>query len=538
MSHASIILRGGRIFCGLHEGFAEALAIAGDRVLAAGTAAEIDALRGPATRVIELDGRLAIPGLNDAHMHVPHFGLGMVELNLRTEAGVSSVGEILSRVAAEVARKAPGEWVVGRGYDHNELAEKRHPSLEELGAAAPRNPVLLKRTCGHIAVANPLAFQAAGIDHDTPSPAGGLIERRDGALTGLLAESAMRLIEDVKPKASVAELREAIERCGAYMLSQGFTSVMDAAVGMVAGMAELDAYEQLAEAGRLPIRTWICLYGDARGIADAAFERGFRFGREIGFLRYGAMKVFADGSAGGLTAAMTQAYVVGDPGNRGILSLSRDEMHGLLSRYHDQGYQLAIHAIGDAAIEQVLSGIEAAAGVGSLRARRHRIEHCGFLTDGQLVRMAAAGIEPVPQPVFIYEFGDLYIQNVGMERATGSYPLRKWLDAGLHPAASSDAPVCTPDPFKNLFTMVTRRSKRGTILGESERVSLAEAIHAYTACGAYTQFAEQRLGVLKPGYLADVAVLSRDIFACEVEEIEFDVRCDMTILNGQIAYAR
>lgn len=539
MDHADIILTGGSIFCGLQEGFAEALAIRGDRIQATGSAQEIAALRGPATRTLDLAGRAAIPGLNDAHMHLLMVGLGMGEVNLRTESGVDSVGEILARVTAAAARKSPGEWVVGRGYDHNELREQRHPRIEELEAAAPRNPVYVKRTCGHLAVANHQALQAAGIGYDTPSPDGGVIERREDRLTGLLAERAMRLVEDVMPKPSVAQLCAAIERAGTHMLSQGFTSVMDAAVGMGAGMAEIEAYEQLASSGRLPLRTWISIYGDPQGIAAPAHAGGYRFGREVGLLRYGAMKVFADGSAGGLTAAMSEPYAVGDPDNRGILCFTEPEMHGLLSRYHRQGYQLAIHAIGDAAIEQVLSGMEQAGTTEQpVRGRRHRIEHCGFLSDAQLARMAAAGIDPVPQPVFLYESGDLHLQNVGAERAAASYPMRKWLDAGLHPAASSDAPVCATDPFKNLFTMVTRQSKRGTTIGVGERLSLPEAVHTYTACGAYTQFAEERQGVLKPGYAADVAILSEDIFKGDPARLETDVRCDVTILAGRVVFDR
>lgn len=539
MTRADTVLSNGRIFCGLAEGFAEALAIADGKVLAAGSAAEIAALQGPGTKVVDLAGRVAVPGFNDAHMHLLPLGLAMGEVNLRPEEGVGSIDEILRRVAATAKTRKPGEWVVGRGYDHNELAERRHPTAEELDRAAPDNPVYIKRTCGHVGVVNSRAMQAAGIGHNTQSPDGGLIERRDNKLTGLLAESAMRLIVEAMPQPSAAELKAAIETAGHYMLSQGFTSVMDAAVGMTAGMAELEAYEEVARAGTLPVRTWVCIYGNADGIGDEAYAAGYRFGRETGLLRYGAMKVFGDGSAGGLTAAMSEPYRVGDPDNRGIFIYSDTQMHGYLAHFHKLGYQLAIHAIGDAAIEQVLSGIEKAdSPAHPIKGRRHRIEHCGFLTDNQLARMAAAGIDPVPQPAFIYEFGDLYVTNLGQERADASYPMRKWLDAGLHAAASSDAPVCATNPFKNLFTMVTRRTKRHSVIGGAERLSMAEAVHAYTLLGAYTQFAEDRLGRLVPGQLADIAVLSRDIFAIPVEAVENDVRCDLTLLGGEIVFDR
>lgn len=539
MEKASLILTGGRVFCGLNEGFVEAIAVASGRVLAAGSAEKIAELAGPDTRIIDLVGRTAIPGLNDAHMHLLPYGLNMSQINLRPESGASSVAEILRRVAERAKTAKPGEWIKGRGYDHNELVERRHPTAEELDRVAPNNPVYLVRTCGHVAVINTAAMREAGIGHNTPSPDGGLIERRDNKLTGLLAERALRLIVDAAPRPSAEELRGAIDLAGRFMLSQGFTSVMDAAVGMAAGMDEIDAYEDLAKAGTLPLRTWVCIYGNTDGIGDKAHAAGYRFGREVGMLRYGAMKVFGDGSAGGLTAAMSQPYLVGDPDNRGIFCYSDKDMHDFLAHYHNLGYQLAIHAIGDAAIEQVLSGIEKAGTAEKpILGRRHRIEHCGFLSDGQIARMAAGGIDPVPQPVFMYEFGDLYITNLGQARTDVAYPMRKWFDAGLHPAASSDAPVSTTDPFKNLFTMTTRMSNRHTVLGEGQKLSMAEAIHAYTYFGAYTQFAEEKVGRLVPGQLADIAVLSHDVFTIHPDEVERDTRCDLTILGGEVVFDR
>jgi predicted amidohydrolase YtcJ len=539
MDKADLILTNGRIFCGLHDGFAEALAVSGGRVVATGKASDIAGLAGGSTRTLDLGGRLAVPGLNDAHMHLLPYGLYMAEINLRPETGASSVGEILRRVAEKAKTAKPGEWILGRGYDHNELVEKRHPTAEELDRVAPRNPVYIKRTCGHVAIANTLALREAGIGHNTPSPDGGLIERRDNKLTGLLAERAMRLIVDVAPKPTRAELRAAIDRASRFMLSQGFTSVMDAAVGMAAGMEEIAAYEELAAADGLPLRVWACIYGNPDGIGDKAYEAGYRNGRRTGLLHYGAMKVFGDGSAGGLTAAMSEPYLVGEPDNRGIFCFSDKEMHQFLAHYHALGYQLAIHAIGDAAIEQVLSGIEkAGTSEQPIAGRRHRIEHCGFLTDGQIARMAAAGIDPVPQPIFMYEFGDLYLRNVGDIRTAAAYPMRKWLNAGLHPAASSDAPVSTTDPFKNLFTMTTRMSNRHTVLGPDQALSISEALHTYTYCGAYTQFAEAEVGRLVPGLAADIAVLSDDIFTIEPARLENDIRCDLTVLNGKVVFDR
>ena len=533
-----LLLTGGRIFLGLAEGESDALAISGNRVLATGQAARDAA--GPGTRRIDLAGRLALPAFNDCHMHLMSVGLGLSQLNLRPESGADSIDEILSRVRSAAARKAPGEWVLGRGYDHAELREDRHPTAEELDAAAPDNPVYLVRTCGHVAVASSRALQAAGIGHNTPVPPGGLIERRDNKLTGLLAEQAMRLVQVVLPEISDAAMVEAIEHAGKHMLEQGIASVMDANVGPRRGLAEIAAYETAKRTGRLPVRTYVCLFGHPppAGIVRAAHAAGYTHLSGDDFLRIGPVKVFADGSAGGRTAAMSAPYLGGSGANkedRGVFVWDDATMHALLKEYHDLGYQLAIHAIGDAAIEQVLTGMEKA---GAAPANRHRIEHCGFLTPGQRARMKARGILPVPQPVFIYEFGDLYIKVCGRERSDASYPMRTWVEEGHFPGASSDAPVSTTDPFKNLFTMVTRRTNKGTVLNPDQTLTLAQAIHALTFNGAYVSKCEDRKGRLLPGMLADVAVLSRDPFNDGPDALEHDTRADMTIVDGRVVYDR
>jgi len=220
-------------------------------------------------------------------------------------------------------------------------------------------------------------------------------------------------------------------------------------------------------------------------------------------------------------------------GGTGIFTFPDDTIHALLKHYHEQGWQLDIHAIGDAAIEQVLAGMEAACSPAYPFAdRRHRIEHCGFVTRNQMARMKARGILPVPQPVFLYEFGDLYVRNLGLPRSEHAYPMRSWLEEGHHPAASSDCPVSTVDPFINLFTMLTRKTNRGTVLGASEALSVEQAVHCQTWCGAYTQFAEHERGTITPGMQADIAILSRDIFTSTPEELLHDTRADLTLRDG------
>ncbi len=529
---ADVLIEGGRVFRGLAGGFSDAVALKEGCVLALGDDAR--AAAGAGTRRIDLGGRVAIPAFNEAHMHLLPYGLGLSQVNLRAEE-VRTLDEVLRRIG-DAAKAAPkGSWVLGRGYDHAELDVGRHPLASELDRVAPDNPVAIVRTCGHMSVTNSMAMKLAGVGHNTPDPEGGVIERRNGALTGLFQERAMRLVRDVIPPPSEATMVGAIGAACDHLASLGFASATDMNVGMTAGMAEVAAYGAAKAAGRLTQRMWQVLAGNPEGIAAEAWAAGMRPMDGDDSLRWGAVKVFADGSAGGLTAAFFEPYI---QGGTGVFTFPDETIHALLKQYHEQGWQLDIHAIGDAAIEQVLLGMEAAdSAAHPFAGRRHRIEHCGFVTRDQRRRMKARGILPVPQPVFMYEFGDLYVRNLGPARSMHAYPMKTWLDDGAHPAASSDCPVSTVDPFVNLFTMLTRKTNRGTLMGPEERLSAEEAVHCYTWCGAYTQFAEDRRGTLEPGMRADIAVLSRDVFAIDAEELR-SVQADFTLRDGAPIFDR
>lgn len=521
-------------------GTVEALAIGGGRILGLGRDSDIETLVGPDTRLVDLAGRTATPGLFEAHLHLLPLGLTMVELDLRP-ARARTLDALLRTVRERARTAPPGAWILARGYDQFELDVKRHPFREELDVAAPDNPVYLVRACGHVSIANSAALALAGIDESTPVPQGGAIEQQNGRLTGLLAETGRDRLKAVLPAPTEEELIAAIQRAGEACLGYGITSVMDAAVGMRSGLREFGAYEAARDAGRLPVRTTMCLLGGPTGILQPAWDAGYRPGWGCDRLHVGPVKIFTDGSAGGRTAAMEAPYLPDAHGNadeHGLMLLKDPEMDALVRDYHDKGYHLAVHAIGDAAIEQTLNAMEAALAATPDADRRHRIEHCGFNSPAQIARMARLGIEPVPQPVFIYDFGDLYVSVLGTERSAQSYPLKTWIEAGLHPAASSDAPVCDINPFVNLYTMMTRRTSRGTVLGGAEAVDLETAVTAYTEFGAYVNKAEGRVGRLAPGMLADVAVYSRDLGAAEPEAILSDTRCDLTIQGGRVVFDR
>lgn len=533
---ADLVLRKGRVFRGREQPDAEAIAIWRGIVLATGTSADMEPLTGPSTRVVDLGGRLATPGLYEAHLHLIPLGLTMQQVDVRPRH-VKTLDALLARIKQRADSLKPGEWVLARGYDQFELDVKRHPHLSELDAVAPHNPVYLVRACGHLAVVNSRALELAGVDETTPVPAGGAIEQVNGKLTGLMAENGRDPIKAVLPVPSEAMLVDAIEAAARYCNGFGITSCMDAAVGMVAKMAEIAAYRTAQRIGRMPIRTNMCLKASPDGILDACYDQGLVTGAGDDHLSVGPVKIFTDGSAGGRTAAMSTPYL-GEPETKGIFCLSDREMDELTLDIHAKGYQLAVHAIGDAAIEQTLRAMETALKRYPAVDRRHRIEHCGFLNAGQRRRMRAAGIEPVPQPVFIYDFGDLYVSVLGEERAAASYPLRTWVEEGFHPAASSDAPVCDADPFPNFYTMLTRKTSRGTVIGGEERVDIRTAIAAFTHFGAYVNRADRNVGRLEPGMAADVAVFSRDLTSATPEDILHDTSCDLTVLAGKVVHDR
>jgi predicted amidohydrolase YtcJ len=533
---AEIVLLNGRVFRGLAEGTAGALAISGGRVLAVGSDGEIEPLIGRATRVIDLRGRLASPGLYDAHLHLLPVGLAMAELDVRPRQA-PTLAALLAKIRDSAAAARPGAWVTARGYDQSRLDVKRHPTRHELDEAAPENPVHLVRCCGHVSIVNSAALRIAQVDESTSAPAGGVIEKRDGRLTGLFAESARDRIRAVLPAVTDADLVAAIERAGRHCLSFGITSVMDAAVGSKAGFREIAAYRTARATGRLPVRVNQCLLGGPGGIVDRAYAEGLVTGAGDDRLSVGPVKIFTDGSAGARTAAMSTPYL-GEPANQGLLCLAPQELSALVRDYHARGYQLAIHAIGDCAIDQVLDAYGLALDDTADADRRHRIEHCSFVRPDQIARMARLGVHPVPQPVFIHEYGELYVAVVGAERTAASHPMRSWIEAGLKPAASTDGPVSGIEPFPNLYAMLARRSSAGTPLGPAQALTMPEALAAYTAHGAYVNRAERHRGRLMPGLAADVAVFSRDLLAASPEEVLADTVCDLTLLGGEIVHDR
>lgn len=532
---ADLILTNGRIWRGREEGISEALAVWQGKVLATGSTADMLSLKGPATEVIDLAGHFATPGLIDNHLHLIATGIAMGFVDA-TPAAAPTLAALMKGIAERAATTPKGGWVRARGYDQVKLDTGRHPTRDDLDRAAPDHPVLLTRACGHVSIANSRALELAGISEATPVPDGGVIGVTDGKLNGFLAENAQNLVKAVMPPATTEELIDGIERAGRHLLSFGITSCMDAAVGHVAGFSEIQAYEMAKLSGSLPVRVWLTLLGDPGvSIVEDAWRAGLLSGAGDDMLRVGGVKVFLDGSAGGRTAWMTKPYE-GEPDNIGVQMLPDETVEAVVKDCHDRGYQMVCHAIGDGAIEQLITAYEKALAANPDPDRRHRIEHCGFSTPGQHARMQAAGILPAPQMAFIHDFGDSYISVLGEARGKPSYPIGTWMRMGLNPSTGSDSPVCSPDPFPNLYAMITRQTGKGTVMDASERLSPEEALQAYTEYGAYSQKAEGVKGRLVPGQWADIAVFDNDLLTAEPQTILSGTRCLLTLLAGRVVH--
>lgn len=534
---ADTIIYNGTIWCGYEEGTVEALAIWQGKVLATGTKDQVWGLKGDKTELIDLKGRFATPGLNDSHLHLISVGLTLKWLDATAHAA-PTLEHLLDAIREKAATVPPGTWIKARGYDQTKLDVGRHPHKSELDAVAPDHPVMLVRACGHVSIFNSKAFELAGIDEKSPVPDGGLIEQQNGVLTGMVAENAQGAVRKAIPTATTEEMIEAIEAAGNLLLSFGITSVMDAAVGQVAGFDEIRAYNIAKLQKRLPVRTWLVLLGDpGPSIVEKCYEAGLVSGVGDDMLTVGAVKIFLDGSAGGRTAWMSKPYL-GDDNNIGVQILPNAELEALVLDTHKKGYQLACHAIGDAAIGQLITAYEKALAAYPDSNRRHRIEHCGFSTPEQHERMKKAGIYPCPQQVFIYDFGDAYISVLGEKRALSSYPLKTWKDLGFKPATGSDAPVCHPNPYPNIYSMLTRETGKGTVMDARERVTIEEALQVYTEYGAFSQKLENVKGKLVAGQAADIAVFSRNMLTAKPEEILNDTHCMLTIREGEVVFER
>jgi hypothetical protein len=510
---------------------AEAVAIAGGRVAAVGTTAEVSAWRGPATRVIDAGGARVLPGFNDSHVHFLGGGLQLDNVDLRRAPSPQEFASLIG----ERAKKTPtGEWVLGGDWDDQLWDPPVLPTRQLIDPVSPATPVFVNRFDGHMAVANAVALKLAGVTAATPDPPGGVIVR-DGAgnPTGLLKDAAMGLVNKVIPPITPARRAQALARALEHAASLGVTSVRD--MGPDAG--DLSAYADFAESGRLTVR--ISAAPSQLQWADQA-KLGIRPGFGTPFFRLGAIKGFADGSLGSTTAYFFEPYTDA-PATRGLVADEMIPIEGMRERLAGAdaaGIQLCIHAIGDQAISMVLDLFADVAKANGVRDRRFRIEHAQHVAPKDFDRFASLGVVAAVQPYHAIDDGRWAERRIGPERIKTTYAFRTFLDKGVRLALGSDWPVAPLNPILGIYAAVTRATLDGKNPDgwvPAQKISVEDAVRGYTAGSAYAEFAEAEKGTLAPGALADIVVLSDDIFAIAPALIR-EVKVRTTIVGGRVVY--
>jgi predicted amidohydrolase YtcJ len=506
---------------------ATALAVRAGRIVAGGGDDEMKPLIGRGTRRIDLKGRTVVPGLTDAHVHVEGLGTALERLDL---VGAATLDEALARVAAAAKGAPAGEWLQGRGWDQNDWPEKRFPTAADLDRVAGGRPVFLIRVDGHAAWASSEALVRAGISAKTKDPEGGRILRdAAGEPSGVLVDKAMALVTDHIPEPS-REVRKRRLAAGLRACARaGLTEVHDA--GVPIGVVGL--YKELLAENAMPVRVYVMLR------ADEFLDGGAFLQPEIGLgdgrLTVRAVKVVSDGALGSRGALLLAPYA-DEPGTRGLATIEPDRLKAVLQRALAQGFQVATHAIGDAANRMVLDAYEAAFGDKGGARHRFRIEHAQVLAPADVPRFKALGVIPSMQPTHCTS--DMYWaeDRLGPERAKGAYLWKTFLADGVPVAGGSDAPVESIAVLPGLYAAVTRQDAKGWPEGgwhPDERVTITEALKMFATGAAFAAFEEQDRGTLTPGKRADLTVLTRDVTAIPLPEI-LTTQVSMTVVGGEV----
>ncbi|HKB98670.1 MAG TPA: amidohydrolase [Terriglobales bacterium] len=515
---------------------AEALAVLGDRILAVGSRDEIMKLKGPDTKIVDLNGRFVMPGFNDAHMHLASAGLEKMNVNL---VGAKTLDEFRDRLRAKVEAAGPAEWVVGEGWDETLWPVKVLPTRWDLDEVSGNHPVYLERVDGHIGVANTRALQLASVTVASRDPDGGKIDRDDsGTPNGILREKAQEAVQAVIPKPTHEKRQQAIELALADMASQGITSAQD-----YSQWEDFQVYEELEHDGKLTARIseWLT-FDDS--IEDLNKKRNSHPASD-NLLHTGMLKGFMDGSLGSKTAALLEPYS-DDPKNSGLPQYEAAKLNAMTKERVLAGYQIGFHAIGDKGVQMALDAFaeaEKAAKDGKVKAvdggndYRLRIEHAQVTTPQQILRFKELKVIASMQPNHLLTDMNWAESRLGPKRAEHSYAWAEFLRRGVVLAFGTDYPVEPVTPFRGLYAALTRMSEDGRkSYYPAQKLNSEQAIAAYTTGAAFAEFAEKQKGKLEPGMLADFVVLDQDITAALPPKI-VTTKVLRTVVGGKTVYS-
>ena len=514
---------------------AEALAIAGDKILAVGSREEILKSKGPDTKIIDLDGHFVMPGFNDAHMHLASAGLEKMNVNL---VGAKTLDEFRDRLRAKVDSADAGAWVVGEGWDETLWPVKVLPTRWDLDEVSGQHPVYLDRVDGHIAVANTRALQLASVTVASKDPSGGKIDRgEDGTPNGILREKAKEAVAAVIPKPTPEKRRQAIELALADLASHGVTSAQD-----YSSWDDFQIYEALEREGKLTARISEWLSFDES--IDQLNSKRNSHPASDNMLHTGMLKGFMDGSLGSKTAALLEPYS-DDPQNSGLPQYDADKLNAMTKERVLAGYQIGFHAIGDKGAQMALDAFaaaEKAAKEEKVKAAdggtdyRLRIEHAQVTTAQQILRFKELKVIASMQPSHLLTDMNWAESRLGAKRAEHSYAWAEFLHRGVELAFGTDYPVEPVTPFRGLYAAITRMSEDGRkTYYPAQKINIEQAIAAYTTGAAFAEFAEKEKGKLEPGMLADFVVLDQDITAAQPAKI-LQTKVLRTVLGGKTVY--
>ncbi len=489
-------------------------------------------------RAIDARGRLVVPGFNDCHMHILPYGLDLSKADLSTDAGVRDV-PTLCRVLRKWAEANPrSEWILGSRYDQNTFPGAKHPTRSELDAAFPDRPVYIRQISGHAASCNSIALKMAGVTRETPDPkAGEFVRDSAGEPTGVLLESAMECVANEIPKPDRAEMADAIVRANRALIAKGITSASDLMTGWLDLSGEIAAYWQAFEDGAR-VRMTAYPHAPAFGGPDMLASRSeFALMNDFekndpapgyGGFRLGPIKLFSDGALTTRTAALREPYV--DGSGLGMLLHEPGDLKEYVRSAHKAQWQIAVHAIGDRAIELVLDAYSEAQSTHPRPGARHRIEHAMLLDDGLIRRFKEQQVVPVVQPEFIARLGDAYVLGLGEERAARLNPTASLQKAGIGVPFSSDCPIVPGAPLDGIRAACRRTTPSGRLLGPDERITAEQAIRNYTYSAAYSTFDELNTGSIRPGLRADLTILDGTL------EDPGSLSVAATMIGGEFVY--